>query len=93
MASSTLSTPSASDSHPKQSPLPQQSTPVQQQSPRNTSLGSSSTTSTTLQFGIVEVPKQMQDGEKFIKWDEVSLNFFLFSFIFSEGFSLSFAYV
>lgn len=68
-SSSTLSTPSASDGHViKYQP---QTTPVQQQSPRNTSQSGGSTSS-SLHFGVIEVPKQMQDGEKFIKWDEVS---------------------
>lgn len=39
-----------------------------QQSPRNT--GGQSTTAVKL--GTIEVPKALQDGEKFLKWDEVS---------------------
>lgn len=42
----------------------------QQQSPRNTS--TMSTGGTCVQLGIVEVSKSLQDGEKFVKWDEVS---------------------
>lgn len=42
-----------------------------QASPRNTlSAGS------FVQLGSVEVPKSLQDGEKFVKWDEVSVFFF-----------------
>lgn len=36
-----------------------------QASPRNTP-------STFVQLGLVEVSKSLQDGEKFVKWDEVS---------------------
>lgn len=43
----------------------------QQQSPRNT--GSSTSTSGTYVSGSpIEVSKALQDGEKFVKWDEVS---------------------
>lgn len=41
-----------------------------QQSPRNT--GGQSTTAVKL--GTIEVPKALQDGEKFLKWDEDSCN-------------------
>lgn len=41
-----------------------------QQSPRNTSSGAM-TTGTYVSFGTVEVSKPLQDGEKFVKWDEV----------------------
>lgn len=40
-----------------------------QASPRNTVTPSAGT---FVQFGSVEVPKSLQDGEKFVKWDEVS---------------------
>jgi hypothetical protein len=39
-----------------------------QQSPRNTA----SNFSVAVQTGSVEVSKILQEGEKFIKWDEVS---------------------
>lgn len=38
----------------------------QQQSPRNTP------TMANVQLGYLDVPKSLQDGEKFVKWDEVS---------------------
>lgn len=44
----------------------------QQQSPRNTSANISNS-GTYLQFGAVEVSKSLQQGDKFVKWDEVSL--------------------
>lgn len=53
-----------------------------QASPRNTSVTMS--TGTFVQLGLVEVSKSLQDGEKFVKWDEVS-PFFIFFFINSEG--------
>lgn len=40
-----------------------------QASPRNTSAISAGT---FVQLGSVEVSKSLQDGEKFVKWDEVS---------------------
>lgn len=47
----------------------------QQQSPRNTGGGGGAITTgssgTCVQWGPVEVSKAMQDGEKFVKWDEV----------------------
>lgn len=52
----------------------------QQQSPRNT-LNSSSSTIGYVHFGAIDVPKAMQEGEKFIKWDEVSQRFFFIFFI------------
>lgn len=39
----------------------------QQQSPRNTS-----TIANVVQLGYLDVSKSLQDGEKFVKWDEVS---------------------
>lgn len=43
----------------------------QQQSPRNTG-GQTVTNPTAVKLGTMEVPKALQDGEKFLKWDEVS---------------------
>lgn len=40
-------------------------------SPRNT-VTPSTMSGTFVQLGSVEVPKTLQDGEKFVKWDEVS---------------------
>lgn len=51
----------------------------QQSSPRNTA--SISTSGTYISFGPVEVSKALQDGEKFVKWDEVS-NFCMFTYLF-----------
>lgn len=31
-------------------------------------------------LSTIEVSKQVQDGEKFIKWDEVIISFFFFMF-------------
>ncbi len=47
-----------------------------QASPRNTV----STTGTFVQLGSVEVSKSLQDGEKFVKWDEVS-RLFLWTYV------------
>lgn len=53
---------------------------VQQQSPRNTASGGTSgsygsagtvSTGTCVQWGPIDVSKALQDGEKFVKWDEV----------------------
>lgn len=45
-------------------------------SPRNSSSGAAAANnSLIIQMGCIEVPKALQDGEKFIKWDEVSLAF------------------
>ncbi|XP_065085060.1 1-phosphatidylinositol 4,5-bisphosphate phosphodiesterase classes I and II isoform X2 [Ochlerotatus camptorhynchus] len=41
----------------------------QQQSPRNTG-GQTVTNPTAVKLGTMEVPKALQDGEKFLKWDE-----------------------
>lgn len=51
-----------------------------QQSPRNMPKGggsssSTSTSSTYVSFGPLIVSKALQDGEKFVKWDEVSVIF------------------
>ncbi|XP_062547910.1 1-phosphatidylinositol 4,5-bisphosphate phosphodiesterase classes I and II isoform X1 [Armigeres subalbatus] len=43
----------------------------QQQSPRNTG-GQSVVNPTAVKLGTIEVPKALQDGEKFLKWDEES---------------------
>lgn len=48
--------------------LPDNTPKSAQQSPRNTANQST----VAVRAGIVEVPKTFQDGEKFIKWDEVS---------------------
>lgn len=52
-----------------------------QASPRNT-VTPSTMSGTFVQLGSVEVPKTLQDGEKFVKWDEVSAfsrqNFYYF---------------
>lgn len=60
----------------------QQQCSSQQQSPRNTASAGNSTVATSchVQWGVVEVSKQMQDGEKFIKWEEVSFFFHYFLF-------------
>lgn len=47
---------------------------TQQQSPRNTSTGGAPS-GTCVQWGPVEVSKPLQDGEKFVKWDDVSQQF------------------
>lgn len=58
-----------------------------QQSPRNTATNAM-TTGTYVSFGPVDVSKALQDGEKFVKWDEVRLNsisffpLFLFHLVF-----------
>lgn len=45
-------------------------------SPRNSSSGAAAANNSLfIQMGCIEVPKALQDGEKFIKWDEVSLAF------------------
>lgn len=47
-----------------------------QTSPRNTLTPSSMMAGTFVHLGSVEVPRPLQDGEKFVKWDEVS-HFFI----------------
>lgn len=49
----------------------------QQSSPRNTACVVPST-GTYVSFGPVEVSKALQDGEKFVKWDEVSVRIAIF---------------
>lgn len=61
MASNNNSTPEAAEG----------GTPNNPSSPKNS--GSSVAGSPYIQMGSIEVPKALQDGEKFIKWDEVSL--------------------
>lgn len=46
----------------------------QQSSPRNTA-SVLPPAGTYVSFGPVEVSKQLQDGEKFVKWDEVCSDF------------------
>lgn len=45
---------------------------IQQQSPRNTGMSNVPTSGTYVSTGPVEVSKALQDGEKFVKWDEES---------------------
>jgi hypothetical protein len=45
----------------------------QQQSPRNAAQPNNS--GTAVKIALVEVSKVLQDGDKFIKWDEVSVFF------------------
>lgn len=86
MATSSTLSPSTDSSSPRQ-----QQCSSQQQSPRNTASGGNSTVATSchVQWGVVEVSKQMQDGEKFIKWEEVRLFIFLFKYK-NNGFVLNF---
>lgn len=49
---------------------------TQQQSPRNTSTGGAAS-GTCVQWGPVEVSKPLQDGEKFVKWDDVSQTIYI----------------
>lgn len=59
------------------------SSTIQQQSPRNTSTSSSTMSSGTyVQVGPIEVSKSLQDGDKFVKWDEVSFFSVIFLCIF-----------
>lgn len=73
MATSALSSKQAEQQSPQhQTPTKASpsSTNQQQQSPRNTA-SSTLTTGTYVSFGPVEVTKALQEGEKFVKWDEV----------------------
>lgn len=74
---SIMATTSLSASTDSSSPRQQQCS-SQQQSPRNTASAGNNTVATSchVQWGVVEVSKQMQDGEKFIKWEEVRRFFF-----------------
>lgn len=79
MATSALTTKSEQQSPQHQTPTkasPSSSsatTSIPQQSPRNTA-SSLPSTGTYVSFGPVEVSKALQDGEKFVKWDEVRFN-------------------
>lgn len=77
MPNATASIKSVSD---QQTPTKMSANINQQQSPRNTPMtvatSASSTSATTsngtyISTGPVEVSKSLQDGEKFVKWDEV----------------------
>lgn len=59
----------------KASPSSSTTMSVNQQSPRNTP-SSALPTGTYVSFGPVEVSKALQDGEKFVKWDEVCSTFY-----------------
>lgn len=65
MAASALTTATAAA---LTSTLPDNAPKSNQQSPRHTA----STSSVAVRAGSVEVSKALQEGEKFIKWDEVS---------------------
>lgn len=90
MATSALTTKSEQQSPQHQTPTktsPSSSSTIAsnpQQSPRNTS-SNAMPTGTYVSFGPVEVSKPLQDGEKFVKWDEVSFffefNFFCFKYL------------
>lgn len=78
MATSALATKSEQQSPQHQTPTkasPSSSSTIasinSQQNPRNTA-SNVMTTGTYVTFGPVEVSKALQDGEKFVKWDEVS---------------------
>lgn len=75
MASSTLATnltPAKTEQKPQQTPTKSATSGLsQQQSPRNTS---NAISGTYVQWGPVEVSKALQDGEKFVRWDEVSFS-------------------
>jgi hypothetical protein len=68
MAASALTTATAAA---LTSTLPDSGSKSNQQSPRNTANAST----VAVRAGAVEVSKALQDGEKFIKWDEVSTLF------------------
>lgn len=73
MASAVTASVTKSDSDqqtPKKVPSSSSANINQQQSPRNTSTLSTSN-GTYVSTGPVEVSKALQDGEKFVKWDEV----------------------
>lgn len=71
MATSALTTATASA---LTSTLPESAPKSNQQSPRNTP----NVTTIAVQTGQVDVSKALQEGEKFIKWDEVSFFSLLF---------------
>lgn len=66
MATSALTTATAAA---LTSTLPESVSKSNQQSPRKTA----NIQNVAVQAGIVEVSKILQEGEKFIKWDEVSV--------------------
>lgn len=68
MATSALTTATAAA---LTSTLPESAPKSNQQSPRNTP----NITTVAVQISQVEVSKALQEGEKFIKWDEVSIFF------------------
>lgn len=68
MATSALTTATAAA---LTSTLPESASKSSQQSPRNTA----NSQTVAVQAGIVEVSKALQEGEKFIKWDEVSTRY------------------
>lgn len=81
MASSALSTVAGPAAAAVAVAVPPDSQKQQQkdQSPRNTASLSASPTvggnaTAYVQLGAIEVSKALQEGEKFIKWDEVSTN-------------------
>lgn len=76
MAASALTTATAAA---LSSTLPDNSPKSNQQSPRHVA----TTSTVAVRAGAVEVSKALQDGEKFIKWDEVSA--FAFTFFISDG--------
>lgn len=64
----------------KSSSSSSQALATNQQSPRNMAKsGSGSTAGTYVSMGPLIVSKALQDGEKFVKWDEVSVCYFLLS--------------
>lgn len=65
MAASALTTSTAAA---LTSSLPENAPKSSQQSPRNTA----SVSTVAVRAGTVEVSKALQEGEKFLKWDEVS---------------------
>jgi hypothetical protein len=68
MATSALTTATAAA---LTSTLPESASKSSQQSPRNTAKNAT----VAVQTGPIEVSKVLQEGEKFIKWDEVSFIF------------------
>lgn len=55
-----------------QSTLSTEGAGKQQQSPRSAAM-MGVINPTAVKLGTIEVPKPLQEGEKFIKWDEVSI--------------------
>jgi hypothetical protein len=75
MATSALTTATASA---LTSTLPESASKSNQQSPRNTP---NITNTIAVQTGQVEVSKVLLEGEKFIKWDEVSFHSMRYDFV------------